>query len=351
MPSPWALHADEIPNFALLDSSGRNHELHRAGGRAVVLFFTGVGCPVARKSAEKLRDLKKQFGDDITLWLIDSELGADRESIQKEAEELGLTEFPVLLDSKQTLARALDVQRTAETIVVDTKTWSLIYRGALDDQLTEGAEKSAPTLKYAELAIAAHLAGNPVPYSQTATKGCLLSFEKADTSEKPVSYAKEVAPILQAHCVECHRTGDIGPFAFSSYSVAKRKARMIEEVVLTQRMPPWSADPHFGKFANAFALTAAESQTLLRWIKQGAPQDESDDPLAKAAEPLPEWPLGRPDYVVKLPQVQEIPATGVLGLSTREDGLAGAGRCLACRDRREARQSQGAASRHRLCQI
>src|SRR5438128_2447954 len=73
--------ASEVPNFALLDATGRNHELHRAGGRAVVLFFTGIGCPVARKSAGKLRDLKKQFGEDLTLWLIDSELGVERDAV------------------------------------------------------------------------------------------------------------------------------------------------------------------------------------------------------------------------------------------------------------------------------
>ena len=57
------LCADEVPNFALLDDQGKNHELHRADGRAVVLFFTGVGCPVARKSAGKLLELKKRFAD------------------------------------------------------------------------------------------------------------------------------------------------------------------------------------------------------------------------------------------------------------------------------------------------
>src|SRR4051812_40876161 len=108
------VRAAEIPNFALLDAKGQNHELHRAAGRAVVLFFTGVGCPVVRKTAEKVRDLKKRFGNDLTVWLVDSELSVERESVLQEAKELGLADFPVLLDSKQAVAQALDVQRTAE---------------------------------------------------------------------------------------------------------------------------------------------------------------------------------------------------------------------------------------------
>jgi peroxiredoxin len=311
-PSAATWSAEEVPNFALLDDKGRSHELHRADGRAVVLFFTGIGCPVARKNAGKLIELKKQFNDDVTVWLVNSELGVDREAVRKEADELGLTDLPLLLDPKQALAQSFGVQRTAETIVLDTKTWSIVYRGAVDDQLAEGTEKPEPTVRYAELAIAALLKGEAIPHTQTATKGCLLTFADAKPMSEPVSYAREVAPILKSHCVACHRAGDIGPFAFSNYQAVKRKARMIEEVILTQRMPPWHADPHFGKFANASELTTAETQTLLRWIKQGAPSDGSPDPLAETAPPPEEWALGTPDYIVKLPQPEEIPATGVL---------------------------------------
>lgn len=308
-----ALHAEEVPNFALLDEQGRSHELHRAEGRAVVLFFTGVGCPVARKSAAKLVALKQQFKDDVTVWLVDSELAVDPATVGKEAAELGLTDLPVLLDSKQALARSFGVERTAETIVLDTKTWSIAYRGALDDQLSEGAEKPAPTTRYAELAVAALLKGEAIPYAKTAAKGCLLTFGESSRTDEPVDYARQVAPILQQHCVMCHRNGDIGPFAFSSYPAAKRKARMIEEVILTQRMPPWHADPHFGKFANAAELNATETQTLLRWIQQGAPPSaDGTDPLVQSVPEAPEWPLGKPDYIVKLPQPEQIPATGVL---------------------------------------
>lgn len=309
---PSLLRAEEVPNFTLLDTGGKSHELHRASGRAVVLFFTGIDCPVARKSAGKLLELKKQFGDDVTVWLVDSELGSDREAVRKEAEELGLGDFPLLLDSKQAVAQALDVERTAETIVLDSKTWSIVYRGAMDDQLTEGAEKPVPTHKYVELALTAHLNGKVIETPRTAVRGCRITFGEASHANAPVSYAKEVAPILQTHCVQCHRAGDIGPFAFASYQTAKRKARMIEEVVLSQRMPPWHADPHFGEFSNASELSAAETQTLLRWIKQGAPRGEDADPLAAGTLESDEWPLGTPDYIVKLPKPEEIPATGVL---------------------------------------
>ena len=49
----------EVPNFNLLDLNGRNHELRRAEGKAVVLFFTGNGCPIARQSVSKLKRLPR----------------------------------------------------------------------------------------------------------------------------------------------------------------------------------------------------------------------------------------------------------------------------------------------------
>jgi peroxiredoxin len=307
-----AAAAESAPNFALLDCQGKDHELHRAGGQAVVLFFTGTGCPVARKSAGKLLDLKKQFGDAITVWLVNSELSADAAAVRKETEELGLAALPVLLDSRQGLAQTLGVERTGETIIIDTKAWAIVYRGALDDQLSEGTEKPKPTQRYAEIALQAHLKGEAIAVSRTSAKGCLLTFEEDRASGEPVDFARQVAPILEAKCVGCHRAGDIGPFAFSSYQSVKRKARMIEEVILTQRMPPWHADPHFGNFANTLALTTAETQTVLRWVRQGAHASEGEDPLAKESLEIPEWPLGTPDYIIKLPHPEEIPATGVL---------------------------------------
>jgi peroxiredoxin len=313
MTNSSAFAAKEIPNFLLLDDHGKAHELRRAEGRAVALFFTGTGCPVARKSAGKLQALQQRFGKDLTVWLVDSDAHDDRAAMRKEVDELGLSALPVLMDSTQSLALSLGVERTAEVVAVNTKDWSILYRGAIDDQLAEGAEKPAPTKNYLQDALAAHLAGEPIATPRTTTKGCLITFEKAaPTSEKPISYTKEIAPVLREKCATCHRENDIAPFAFSSYAVAKRKARMIEEVLLAQRMPPWHANPHFGKFADNPSLTTDETQALLRWVQQGAPQDAGPDPLAAPLPPAEEWPLGKPDYILKLPQPEQIPATGVL---------------------------------------
>src|SRR5437016_5861706 len=78
---------EEIINFALLDHRGQSRELRRADARAVILFFTGNGCPFARQSVWKLRTLQQRYLDrGVTFWMINSNPEDDRASIVQEAE-------------------------------------------------------------------------------------------------------------------------------------------------------------------------------------------------------------------------------------------------------------------------
>ena len=304
----------EVPNFFLLDYRGKAYELDRLEGKVVVLFFTGNGCPIARQSITKIRDLRTKFrAQGVVFWMVNSYSQDDRESIRKEAQEFRVGSLPVLMDQSQALALSLGVQRTCEAIAINTKDRSIFYRGAIDDQLTEGAKKPAPTERYLEDALNEFLRGKLIMRAYGPVHGCRIAFEKvSDAPEGHVSYAKQVAPILQAKCASCHSEGGIGPFAMSSYGRVKNKSRMIEEVVLARRMPPWHADPHYGTWENDRSLTAVETQTLLRWVQQGAPRGDGEDPLEKLPALVDDWPIGKPDYIVKLPKPQQIPATGVL---------------------------------------
>jgi peroxiredoxin len=302
-------HAEEIMNFSLLDYKGKYYELRRSDAKVVVLFFTGNGCPVARQSIAKLKALRDHFSDrGVAVWMINSNTQDDRESIEKEAEDFKEGSLPVLIDDTQEIARILDVKRTAETICIDTRDWTVFYRGALDDQLVEGAQKPQPTEKYVETALDELLAGKSVSHPTSAARGCLITF---DGDAKPVSYSTEIAPILQSKCVGCHSPGNIGPFALSNYKKVKGHADMIREVLVAQRMPPWGADARYGQFKNDRSLSLAQKKTLLRWLDQDMPRGDGADPLAETVTSAKEWPLGQPDYIVKLPTPQEIPATGI----------------------------------------
>jgi peroxiredoxin len=304
----------EVMNFALLDSNGRIHELRRTDARAVVLYFTMNGCPIARQSYSKLRSLQKKFGENgLAVWLVNVSDSESRADITKEARDFGAGSLPMLIDEAQGVAQALGVTRTAEAIAISTKDWNVFYRGAVDDQLTEGAKKPEPSAKYLQNALDAFFAGKPVAETTSTVHGCRIHVDAAkDSAETPISYAKDIAPLLMNKCAGCHSAGNIGPWAMSNYRKVKAMADMTYEVLLARRMPPWDADPHYGKFANDRALTPVEKRLLLRWVEQGAPRGEGEDSLESFKAPVNDWPLGQPDLIVSLPKAQEIPATGVV---------------------------------------
>ncbi len=125
------------------------------------------------------------------------------------------------------------------------------------------------------------------------------------------TYYKDIAPVMEARCQECHRPGEIAPMSFMTYSEVRPWAKAIKTAVLTKKMPPWFADPHFGKFSNDRSLSQHEIDTLIAWIDGGAKQGDPKD----APQPrhfADGWQIGKPDLVFQMPQAVDIPAAGVV---------------------------------------
>src|SRR5437868_14143778 len=92
-----------------------------------------------------------------------------------------------------------------------------------------------------------------------------LTVTTASIQVSPVSFSKEVLPILQRNCQQCHRPAEVAPMSFLTYDSTRPWAKAIKEAVLSKKMPPWFADPHYGGFRNAPRLTEADIQTLAAW--------------------------------------------------------------------------------------
>jgi mono/diheme cytochrome c family protein len=126
-----------------------------------------------------------------------------------------------------------------------------------------------------------------------------------------VTFTKDVAPILFKHCAECHRTGEIAPMSLLSYQEVRPWAKSIRERVLDGTMPPWSADPKVGHWANDPRLSPQEIETLTAWVGAGAPKGEDKDlpPTPKFTEG---WTIGTPDAVVEMQEEYTVPADGTV---------------------------------------
>jgi hypothetical protein len=125
------------------------------------------------------------------------------------------------------------------------------------------------------------------------------------------TFSKEVAPILQKNCQGCHRPGEAAPFSLLSYKEARPWAASIKEAVKSKTMPPWNADPHFGKFANDRSLSEADMNTLVAWASNGAPEGNPKD-LPKSLTFTTGWNIGKPDVVLTMPEKFDIPAKGTV---------------------------------------
>ena len=116
---------------------------------------------------------------------------------------------------------------------------------------------------------------------------CLLLFSVAafgqgdrgttGTAGTTVTFYRDVLPILQAQCQSCHRPGEVAPISFLSYQTTRPWAKAMKAAVVTQKMPPWFADPKYGHFANDKRLSAADVNTLVSWADNGAPEGDAKD--------------------------------------------------------------------------
>ncbi|PZQ61366.1 MAG: hypothetical protein DI570_12730 [Phenylobacterium zucineum] len=300
-----------IDNFMLADTDYMGHELYRMSDAKVIVIVTQAnGCPIVRNLAPALRELKAKYeGQGVQFLMLNSAIQDSVEAIAKEKAEFGF-DAPILKDANQLVGEQLGVTRTAEFIVVDPKSWKIVYRGPLDDRLDYGSQKAKADHTWAADAIDAAIAGRPALAASKPTAGCLIDFPERGKVAK-ISYAKEVAPILEKKCVACHSEGGIGPFAMTNYEMVKGFSPMIREAIRTDRMPPWNVDAHVGKFADDKSLTPAEIKTIVRWVDQGAPRGEGADPLAARRHVAREWPMGKPDLILDIP-AYTIPASGVV---------------------------------------
>ena len=139
--------------------------------------------------------------------------------------------------------------------------------------------------------------------------GCVFAARPVDVQK--ITYARDVAPLLQKHCQTCHRPGEAAPFSMLTYQQTRPWVKAMKEAVLLQKMPPWFADPHYGKFSNDLPLSPDEVNTIVAWTDSGAPEGDPRD-MPAPAHYVEGWSIPKPDVVYQFPRAFEIPATGTI---------------------------------------
>jgi hypothetical protein len=126
-----------------------------------------------------------------------------------------------------------------------------------------------------------------------------------------VTFTRDVAPILEKNCQGCHRPGEAAPFSLLTYQQARPWAKAMKEAVRLKKMPPWFADPHYGKFSNDRSLAPKDVDIIAAWADAGAPEGDPKD-LPAPLSFVEGWSIPKPDVVFQPPQAFEIPASGTI---------------------------------------
>ncbi|HEX3726372.1 MAG TPA: thiol-disulfide isomerase, partial [Pirellulales bacterium] len=200
--------------------------------------------------------------------------------------------------------------RTPEVFVFDASHTER-YHGRVDDQFGVGVQREKASHRELVEAIDQLLAGGQVAKPSTPVSGCLIARVSKTAPRGAITYAKQIAPIMNQHCVECHRDGELAPFPLATYDQVLPWAAMIREVVGQDRMPPWFASGEFGKFTNDCSLRPADKQTIFAWIDNGCPQGDAAD-LPVPPKFTSGWRMDKPDLVFRMAQPATVPAEGTV---------------------------------------
>lgn len=304
-------------DFSLPSTSGETVELKTPfTARLRVVCFLGCDCPVAKLYAPRLKTLAQRFaGEGVEFVSINSNPQDSIAKLAKYAKDHVLDDssvmFPMLKDHDGQVASRFGATRTPEVFVIDSL-GQVIYQGRIDDQYRPGVVTDQPTRDDLRIAIEEHLSGKAVSVATTTAAGCRIAKRRPIDPDADVTYARDISKILNQHCVECHRSGEIGPFALTDYDEIVGWADMMVEVIDNNRMPPWHASEDHAKFVNSRRMSDDEKEMVRRWVESGTPFGNASE-LESTPSFASGWQIGQPDLV--LPMASEpftVPAGGTV---------------------------------------
>jgi peroxiredoxin len=289
---------EKMPNLTFKDDKGKAYRLYELEKqKAIVLVFVSFECPVSNSYLAPLSEMAKEFSRfGVTIWGLTTSEDDTPAEIAKSAKHFDLA-FPVFKDERLKAADALKAEYTPEVFVLDAN-FTLRYRGRIDNMYSERLKKHKEITEHnLRQTLAELVTGRPVSTRATQAIGCKIYREPKEIAKiSQVTYHRDVQPILQKHCQECHRPGEVGPFSLLTYKQAVTWAQDIKDYTQRREMPPWKITEGIA-FHNERRLSAKDLKTLADWADGGTPQGDAKD-APPAREFTKGWQLGTPDLIL-----------------------------------------------------
>lgn len=169
----------KMANFKLKDITGKDYELYKqTDAKAIVITLHTKGCPIGQQLNPDFHALQAKYeAKGVKFVMINPNTHDTPEMISKEAKDFGIT-MPILKDKDQSVTEPWGVERATETLIVEPKTWKILYQGPINDRVTFGRARAKPDNDYASTTLDAMLAGKAVTPSYHMTDGCIISYDK-----------------------------------------------------------------------------------------------------------------------------------------------------------------------------
>jgi len=301
----------QMAEFQLDDFLGSAHASSEwKDKKALVVVFLGAECPLAKLYGRRLAELDQRYHEKGVQFVGINSNQQDTLTDMAHYARVHKIDFPLLKDPGNKVADQFGAARTPEVFLLD-ESRTVRYWGAIDDQYGVGFSRPKVDQEYLVKALDNLLAGQPIEKPAVASTGCLIGRISKKPPTGDITYTKHIAPILNQHCVACHREGQVAPFVLTAYDDIVGWGETICEVIDDQRMPPWHANPKHGEFSNDARLPDDAKQLVKQWVKNGMPQGDPADlpPQPKFAEG---WRIPTPDLIVKMPKAYNVPAKGTV---------------------------------------
>ena len=277
--------AEEPPVIGarFMDSDGNIHALGdgKAPGEVMLIYFA-ENCPISAEHIDKLKRLANTMQNNGN-YLYGVLLAADEHWPAARAfQKKHRLDFPLFADPSGDLAGRVPLTMPPAAFYYDIN-GKLLYAGEVNNNLHASLPTSSP---------------------QSCPAPVLAGKDKTPT------YRRDIAPMIAANCLECHRTNGIAPFPLEQYDIVRAYAPLLKQVTGTRRMPPWKPGPkQSGVFRGERILSEKQIALFADWADAKAPLgDEAVLPMPKLGDV--KWRLGKPDLVLSMAESFAVPATG-----------------------------------------
>ena len=221
--------------------------------------------------------------------------------------------FRVTLDKKQEVLKHFKATNYTEAIVVDAKNLAVVYQGPISDQYQRGSSKAVAQHNYVQDVVDVLIKGDTVTASvQVMNSGCIVPRLEDVSYDESLTYYKDIEPIFQAKCQECHRPGAAGPIELMTFEDVQNNAEAIYQLVHDKQMPPFPGNSPF-KLQNDRRLSKSEWTKVVSWLRGDRKAGDSSKRVPpKTFDDVQEWKIGKPDFIAKMDTPFQCPKDGVV---------------------------------------